>query len=75
LAYRDLYPFLESSSLMTSSSLGGNTLAGTMVEVAHLGVQAQEFLSAFSPSESLLTSWAERARHLAQNAPSSGAGR
>jgi len=33
-----------------------------MVKVGHSGVQAQEFLTAFPPSTSLLPSWAERTR-------------
>jgi hypothetical protein len=42
--------------LVASSGLGGDTGAGMMVEVGDPRVQAQEFLGAFPPFESLLTS-------------------
>jgi len=47
---------------MTSAVLGGNAGAGKMVKASHPVVETQEFLSAFSPLECLLTSWAERTR-------------
>ncbi|MGY2895872.1 hypothetical protein [Deinococcus sp. UYEF24] len=49
-------PCLERMLLILSSGGCGDAGSGTMMEVGHSGMQAQEFLSLLSLFESLLTS-------------------